>query len=55
MNLLESARDHYLSRHEEFSRNLRDEPGWRSLELPCHHMVNVSMPEEVANILIEAA
>lgn len=30
MNLLESARDHYLSRHEEFSRNLRDEPGWLS-------------------------
>lgn len=30
MNLLESARDHYLSRHEEFARNLGDEPGWLS-------------------------
>lgn len=38
-----------------FAAEVRDDPGWRSLELPCHHMVNVSMPEEVANILIEAA
>ncbi len=30
MNLLESARDHYLSRHEEFARGLGDEPGWLS-------------------------
>ena len=30
MSLLESARDHYLSRHEEFGRGLGDEPGWLS-------------------------
>jgi pimeloyl-ACP methyl ester carboxylesterase len=40
---------------QKFAAALKDDPGWRSRTLPCHHMVNVSMADEVAQILIEAA
>lgn len=40
---------------QKFAAAVRDDPEWRSAQLPCHHMVNVSMADEVAQVLVDAA
>jgi hypothetical protein len=37
----------------QFAERFRSEPGWQVRELPTHHMVNLSMPNEVVAILRE--
>jgi pimeloyl-ACP methyl ester carboxylesterase len=38
----------------KFAAETRNAPGWLSREIPCHHLPNISMPDDVVKLLIEA-
>jgi len=49
------ATEYDPSPFHKFAAAVKDDPRWRSAALPCHHMLPVSMPGEVAQVLIDAA
>jgi pimeloyl-ACP methyl ester carboxylesterase len=38
----------------KFAAETRNAPGWMSREIACHHLPNISMPDEVVKLLLEA-
>lgn len=38
----------------KFAAEVKDRPGWMLRDIPCHHLPNISMPDDVVRLLLEA-